>query len=529
MATIRSLVCWGGKSGFTATMTIASPCVVTISNHGIRQYNGGTTPMTKGIVFSTTGELPTGVVAWTAYWARRIDDNTFHLYDTEAHALDTGSTTGRINTSGTQSGTHTAKGAYYLSLSTSDKAPYTYSSVEYIFNGISQWTSSRIAAGVLRTNVEQCEIAEAFTEYTTSSLAMVNMITAYNLITTKINGVRTSAFHTGVIDKGYVFKTNVSYDNYVNLNRINTEIDGVQFYSVGAYGYILAVNAPKQKVKNCIVRSINSEYGNIGIRVNNFANTVENNIVINNGTGILGLDYSGAGTEIFSNLVAKCGTGIQSQGEFHEAFYHDNISIGNTTDWTGTLTRIPAAICNAGPSGSSPWSIPAGSDVTVETSDFVDFANNDFRPRYSTSPQVATGFNVYGGEESDIVGRVRPSWYEDNGSWVLHNNWSIGPYEYNFGDPPTMADVTIQNVQDGSRWMLYNVTDDVAIESGTQSGTSDIVVSDVVFNGSNKTFKLVVRKSSAAPYYKPFETNAMFTGNNLSIYVSQELDTVAGS
>ena len=101
MATVYGLVCWGGRTGKTVTLTIASPCVVTSTNHGLRD---GT-----GLVFSTTGALPTGITAGTTYYARSTAANTFNLYDTEAHAKDTANTTGRINTSGTQSGTQTAQ------------------------------------------------------------------------------------------------------------------------------------------------------------------------------------------------------------------------------------------------------------------------------------------------------------------------------------------------------------------------------------------------------------------------------------
>jgi hypothetical protein len=90
------LVAW--KTSGTITMTIADPCVVTWADHG--QENG--TP----IMFTTTGALPTGITASTYYYIRTIDADTFHLYDTYAHAIDTDETTGRITTSGTQSGTH---------------------------------------------------------------------------------------------------------------------------------------------------------------------------------------------------------------------------------------------------------------------------------------------------------------------------------------------------------------------------------------------------------------------------------------
>lgn len=97
MAGTMPLVSW--KNSDTITMTIADPGVVTWTAHG--QTNG--TP----IMFTTTGALPTGITASTYYYIRVINANTFHLYDTYAHAIDTANTTGRVVTSGTQSGVHT--------------------------------------------------------------------------------------------------------------------------------------------------------------------------------------------------------------------------------------------------------------------------------------------------------------------------------------------------------------------------------------------------------------------------------------
>lgn len=75
----------------TCTMTIASPCVVTLAGHG---YLGGET-----IMLATTGALPTGLSQNTIYYIKYIDANTFNLSLTSGGA--------NINTSGSQSGTHT--------------------------------------------------------------------------------------------------------------------------------------------------------------------------------------------------------------------------------------------------------------------------------------------------------------------------------------------------------------------------------------------------------------------------------------
>ena len=82
----------------TATMTIASPCVVTLTNHG---FVAG-----DAIYFTTTGALPTGLSASTVYYVQNPGAGTFNLNTTQSNAI-ANSSTGRIITSGTQSGTHT--------------------------------------------------------------------------------------------------------------------------------------------------------------------------------------------------------------------------------------------------------------------------------------------------------------------------------------------------------------------------------------------------------------------------------------
>ncbi len=73
------------------TITIASPAVVTYTAHGV---SNGTI-----IQLSTTGALPTGLAVATDYYIVNQATNTFQLSLTEGGAA--------INTSGSQSGTHT--------------------------------------------------------------------------------------------------------------------------------------------------------------------------------------------------------------------------------------------------------------------------------------------------------------------------------------------------------------------------------------------------------------------------------------
>lgn len=80
-----------GANAGTVTITIASPGVVTLIGHGL----AANTP----VLFTTTGALPTGLSVNTIYYVRNATTDTFELSETSGGAS--------INTSGTQSGTHT--------------------------------------------------------------------------------------------------------------------------------------------------------------------------------------------------------------------------------------------------------------------------------------------------------------------------------------------------------------------------------------------------------------------------------------
>lgn len=77
------------------TITIASPGVVSYTAHGL--YTG------QQIQLTTTGALPTGLTASTTYYVIEVDADSFQL----ATSLANAAAGTAINTSGTQSGTHT--------------------------------------------------------------------------------------------------------------------------------------------------------------------------------------------------------------------------------------------------------------------------------------------------------------------------------------------------------------------------------------------------------------------------------------
>jgi hypothetical protein len=74
----------------TATITVASPAVVTKATHG---FSNG-----QKVFFTTTGALPTGITANNRYYVRNATTNTFNISSTLTGSL--------VATTGTQSGTH---------------------------------------------------------------------------------------------------------------------------------------------------------------------------------------------------------------------------------------------------------------------------------------------------------------------------------------------------------------------------------------------------------------------------------------
>jgi hypothetical protein len=83
----------------TVTITIAAPGVVTWSSHGLTTGSP--------VVFSTTGALPTGISAGTTYYAVVVDANSFQFSSSFVNAIAATPTV--VTTSGSQSGTHTAR------------------------------------------------------------------------------------------------------------------------------------------------------------------------------------------------------------------------------------------------------------------------------------------------------------------------------------------------------------------------------------------------------------------------------------
>lgn len=143
----------------TATITIASPAVITVAS---------TTGYFLGmpVKFTTSGALPTGITAGTYYYvAGTINPTTFNISATPGGSL--------INTTGTQSGTHTATRITFSTTITSTGRPLM---IALIPDG----TTTEAQVGVVNTGATTSDIMASFK-------LLRNVTTAVSVVGSSIN------------------------------------------------------------------------------------------------------------------------------------------------------------------------------------------------------------------------------------------------------------------------------------------------------------------------------------------------------
>lgn len=155
----------------TVTLTIASPCVVTWAAHGL----AANTP----IAFTTTGTLPTGLVAGTVYYVRAPTADTFNVSATSGGAA--------INTSGTQSGAHTATANPNL-----NKDPtVTANAAWWLDTGpINRWAMFDLYNGTATTDASLIDVTVALAGRIDSValLNLANVVSARVVVSTVADG-----------------------------------------------------------------------------------------------------------------------------------------------------------------------------------------------------------------------------------------------------------------------------------------------------------------------------------------------------
>lgn len=506
MAIVNSLVCWGGRIGKTVTISIASPAVLTLTNHGLREG--------VGIVFSTTGVLPTGITAGATYYPKSTSTNTFNLYDTYANAL-AGGATGRISTSGAQSGTHTAKSDLIINPVTR-LADYGLAGLsrwgepgsERIYDGITSWVAARSSLASGR-DLEFCEIVEAFDERTAGGSALVKSAKTY--ICTKIDGKRTAAFHAGNLSGGYCI---IGTGGTIFYPASPCEVDGLRTSS-GASAHGAIVTYPNCTFKNNIFAAFVS--GAFGIIVQAQGTVLVNNLVYGYGTGIR-IDQGMRNSQIANNTITKCNTGVFPVVTSNIAgSFVNNISIGNTTNWsTVMMSSLEYSSGNAGLSTDAPWMSSGETTLAITTDAFVDWANNDFRPA-SGSPLIDAGVSYYNAPSSDLAGADRPSYAGGAAEYA-----DVGAFEFDkgYGPRPESHVLTLDNVVVGSRIVIRNQAKTVTHYNEIAT-SSTVSITVTVYGDARDNWLVDVRKASAAPFYQRYKTLMTVAAGTSSHYVNQ--------
>ncbi|RQW89942.1 MAG: hypothetical protein EHM79_02225 [Geobacter sp.] len=347
MATVYSLVCFGGLAGKTVTFTDSGD-VVNLATHGMRDG--------AGVEFSTTGSLPTFSPSQSRYYIRQgADAGKFILYDTSAHAI-AGGATGLVTFSGTGSGTHTVKGAYFLDLTTVQKARYGASGSERIYDGIFSWLDARQVAGTSLYDSEVCEIGDNFTETRSTTSPAIDLPVASILITSSVGGIRSPAFHAGSTGNGYLLNYSASFSgSALKLNTQFSIVNGIRVLAGGTSSNGFSFIRMFCTVCNSIVFSntLGGNYsGTVGIFFGVPGCQAYNNIVYNMATGISLAGYGGSrGTAIYNNTCVRNKNGFSASNPVStDMFIHNNISVGNTVaNWVNNyVPTCISATANAG-------------------------------------------------------------------------------------------------------------------------------------------------------------------------------------
>ena len=500
MATVYSLVCWGGRTGKTATAD-ASTDRITINYNGLR----------SGMRIALSGTMPTGLVQGTLYYVKPFSIHEFELYS------DAGLTT-RVLFS-TAGSSLVAKGAYFLNLSAPQLLRYGAVGSERAYSTISAALAARVGASNL--DQEVIEIGEGWDCYETVEI-IGDLPAASTLLTTKVDGVWGGGFHSGTPRTGFVvvvFGTQVG----INFNaKYNHYCEGfsVKAGLVGTNQFLIFLNKELCGARKMIFEG-NNVAGTSGAWLYRSLTSLEDCLSFNCGAGIK-LIQGIRGFRISGCTSTKNDYGVRFESDVASdisGYHYNNLYVGNAiSNWGagGVPTALEGSSNNAGLSGEA-WILGTGTRVTVATTDFADFNGLNFRPASAASPQVDSGVAFYGIPPDDVGGAVRPNY--NNGGAVAPD---IGCYEFDhgYGPWPATCTLTLTNVVVGSR---INIRDQAGTTThyDALAASSTVVVPITVYGSSLDNWRIRVRKASGSPNYIPYETLMTAIAGATSIYVSQ--------
>ena len=421
MAQVNSLICWGGRLGKTVSIS-ATADVVTLTNHGNR----------NGSKRWPSGTLPAELSVLVPVYTRSTGQNTFTLHTSEADAI---AGTGQITFAGSSTYAAVTLKSDFIVTSANlaaysvDISRYGDPGSERIYDGVVSWNSGR--SGASPYDIEVCEIGEPFSDILTAVFE-VTVPSARNVITTEIGadfeagtkGIRSAAFHSGnfpaltldtmSLGTGYVlYNSAVTTGSLFKMTRYRDTLDGAIVMNKANASVTVTDLGVQCRLYNCQVIGAAASVVGYGMNLRSALGEAVNNLFYGFATGA-SFGSSQLGLYFVNNTVTKC-TAAFSAASTVKGFFYNNISRGNTTDWPTQPTNLEGASNNAGAAGAA-WVTGSGTRVTIETTDFANFAGNDFKAASSSSPQVEGGIAPYGAPLDDIAGHVRPDYITGSGT-----------------------------------------------------------------------------------------------------------------
>lgn len=503
MATVYSLICWGGKDGKSVTVNSTTD-LVTLTNHGLRN--------SKGVQF-VSGTLPTvsgtALALNTNYFAKWISTSTFELYYES-------SLTTKINFTSTGSSL-VMKGSYYQGLSDTSRWGTR------IFDGRVSWNTTRAAVAT----VFDTEVAELGDDYDdlVGATWTCTIPAAAVVMTSMVNGVRGNGWHGGVVGAGYVAAVpNGGIKALASGNIQDVTFDGFSctVLSTSLSGTALATSIlGGNVVKNMILSGISTSFG-IGISLQGAMTKLQNCLITGLLRGIAPSSYT-YGALIANNTVVGNGTGVYAEGSGAYTYgkWYNNAVFGNTTNWSRAApAAVEAASHNTGESGDAiaTWEVGAGAtSFDITSAAFANYAGGDFRPASASSLLVDAGTDYYGRLAYDLGDNEVPN-YNNGGAEGI----DIGCFEFDheYGNHPASHVLTLTNVVVGSRVLVRDQAD-TTTHYDQIAADSTVEITVTVYGDTRDNWRIKIRKASAAPFYQPFETLMTATAGSSSLYVNQ--------
>lgn len=476
MATVYSLICFGGRSGKTVTFTDAGD-VVNLTTHGLRN---------AAQVYFSGGTPPTGVSNNTLYYVKQgADSGKFLLYS------DAGLTS-QVTFTGTGSGTNKVFSKYFYDLTADQKLRYGAAGSERIYDSLSAWNTARTALATL-FDAETVEIGDAFTD-TVSGALTINVLSSATLMTTLVNGTRSAGFHAGVAGAGFIMSMNTG--SGLSLGKYYQTVDGFSVTNANTSGNgVTASLAVSCRVNKMILSGVGIATVVAGSGVITAAGAtlsqITNNVIYGFSEGITTDNYAYAAL-FANNTVCKNVYGVRGQygNATGSGYWYNNIVVGNTTNWPAAVPSIDDGNRNAGLVGDVTWVKNNGTKIVIATTDFLDYANNDYHPAAIGSPQVETGIGFYGFPTSDLADSARPSYSGSlygttvsAGAFVtgqLYTATAIGTTDFTAIGATNNA-VTFTDTGDTVGWTAHTVKNNTPVYFSSITSTTGISTNTIYY------------------------------------------------